>query len=192
VLRLPRPALLGTLAVVAILSSWLASRAPVEEARPIAPPAHVPEHFARNLRSTTMDAQGRPARALETPSLIRFLDDQTSELESPVLRVYQNGEPPWVIRSERAWVSADGDTLRLLGKVKITRDAAPGIRPVEVNTTNLLVRRKDDYVETADFATLVSQNSRASGVGVQAWLGKENRIRLLSEARGHYAIDTQN
>lgn len=191
-MRVPRPALLGTLTVVAVLSAWLASRAPEEEARPVAPPAHVPEYFARNLRSTTMDAQGRPARSLETPSLTRFLDDQTSELESPVLRVYQDGEPPWVIRSERAWVSPDGDTLRLLGKVKITRDAAPGIRPVEVDTTNLLVRRKDDYAETDDFATLVSQNSWASGVGVQAWLGKENRIRLLSKARGHYAIDTQN
>jgi lipopolysaccharide export system protein LptC len=191
VLRVPRPALLGALAVVAGVSWWLAGPAPVEEARPVAPPGHVPEYFATNLRSTTMDAQGRPARSLETPRLTRFLDDETSELESPVLRVFQDGEPPWVIRSERAWVSPDGETVTLLGKVKITRDAAPGIRPVEVDTTNLLVRRKDDYAETADFATLVSRNSRASGVGVQAWLGKENRIRLLSQARGHYEIDTE-
>jgi lipopolysaccharide export system protein LptC len=136
-----------------------------------------------------MVAQGLPARALETPRLTRFLDDQTSELETPVLTVYRAGEPPWVIRSERAWVSSDGYTAVLQGEVHISRDAAPGIRPVTIDTTNLLVRRQEDYLETAEFATLVSQGSRASGVGVQAWLGKENRIKLLSKARGHYEID---
>lgn len=188
-MRLARPVLLGALAGVAALTWWLAERGPAEEARPPATPAHVPEYFATNLRTTSMDAQGRPARALETPRLTRFLDDQTSELETPVLRVYREGEPPWVIRSERAWVSPDGDTAVLQGKVHISRDAAPGIRPVTIDTTNLLVRRQEDYLETAEFATLVSQGSRASGVGVQAWLGKENRIKLLSKARGHYEID---
>ena len=188
-MRLDRPVLLGALAGVAALTWWLAEHGPAEEARPPAAPAHVPEHFATNLQTTSMDAQGRPARALETPRLTRFLDDQTSELETPVLRVYREGEPPWVIRSERAWVSQDGNTAVLQGKVHITRDAAPGIRPVTIDTTNLLVRRQEDYLETAELATLVSQGSRASGVGVQAWLGKENRIKLLSKARGHYEID---
>jgi lipopolysaccharide export system protein LptC len=97
-----------------------------------------------------------------------------------------------VIRSEHAWVSPDGDTALLQGKVRITRDAAPGVRPVVLDTTNLLVRRHEDYLETAEAATLVSEGSRASGVGVQAWLGKENRIKLLSQARGHYEIETSN
>jgi len=136
-----------------------------------------------------MDAQGRPARSLETPLLTRYLDDQSSELETPVLTIYKQGEPPWVIRSERAWVSADGETALLQGKVRITREAAPGIRPIEIDTTNLLVRPEDDYAETSDFTTLTSDRSRASGVGVRAWLGEPSRIRLLSQARGHYEVD---
>jgi LPS export ABC transporter protein LptC len=94
------------------------------------------------------------------------------------------------VRAERAWVSADGDTALLKGKVRITRDAAPGVRPIVVDTANLLARLREDYVETAELVTLVSQRSRASGVGVQAWLGKDNRIKLLSKARGHYEVDT--
>ena len=135
-------------------------------------------------------SSGRPARSLETPRLTRFLDDQSSEAEAPVLRVYREGEPPWVVRAERAWVSADGDTALLKGKVRITRDAAPGVRPIVVDTANLLARLREDYVETAELVTLVSQRSRASGIGVQAWLGKDNRIKLLSKARGHYEVDT--
>jgi lipopolysaccharide export system protein LptC len=136
-----------------------------------------------------MDAEGRPARSLETPRLTRFLDDQTSELEAPVLKVFKEKAPPWVIRAARAWVSAEGDTAVLQGEVRITRDGAPGIRPVRIDTTNLLVRHREDYAETAERATLVSEQSRAAGVGVQAWLGQENRIKLLSQARGHYEID---
>jgi len=189
-LRFVRPALSGILAAVVAATWWLAERGAVDEPRPAATKAHVPEYFARNLRTTTMDPQGRPARSLQTPLLTRYLDDESSELETPVLTVFKEGEPPWVIRSERAWVSADGDTALLQGKVRITREAAPGIRPVTIDTSNLRVRPRDDYLETAEFATLVSQQSRATGVGVKAWLGKENRIKLLSQARGHYEIDT--
>lgn len=188
-MRYTRPVLVGILAALAALSWWLAERGAVEEGRPVAAPGHVAEYFAKNLRTTSMDAQGRPARYLETPWLTRFLDDQTSELEKPVLKVFKEGEPPWVIRAERAWVSPDGETSILQGQVQITRDGAPGIRPVRVDTTNLLVRPTEDYLETAEGATLVSLRSRASGVGVQAWLGRENRIKLLSQARGHYEID---
>ncbi len=188
--RLPRPALFAAVLAAAALTWWLAGGTPEGEVAAVAPAGHVPEYFARNLRTVTMDAQGRPARALETPHLTRFLDDQSSELETPVLTVYKADEPPWVIRSERAWVSADGDTVLLQGTVRITRDAAPGIRPVAIDTTNLLVRPDDDYAETAEYATLSSLGSRAAGVGVQAWLGQPNRIKLLSQARGHYEVDT--
>ena len=191
-MRLPRPVLFATLPAMAALSWWLAEHVAVDEARPLAPPAHVPEHFAKNLRAVDMDPQGRPARTLETPYLERFLDDQSSELEAPVLRVFSEDDPPWVIRSERAWVSPDGDIAVLQGKVRIARDAAPGIRPITVDTSNLRVLRQDDYIETAEAATLVSLGSRASGIGVQAWLGTENRIKLLSQARGHYEIETSN
>jgi lipopolysaccharide export system protein LptC len=189
-LRVPRPVLLGTLAVIAVVTWRLAERGPGEEPRQATPPGHVPEQFATNLRTRDMDVRGRPARSLETPRLTRFLDDQTSEAEAPVLRIYKEGEPPWVVRAERAWVSADGDTALLKGKVRITRDAGPGVRPIVVDTANLLARPREDYVETAEQVTLVSQRSHASGVGIQAWLGKENRIKLLSKARGHYEVDT--
>jgi LPS export ABC transporter protein LptC len=189
-LRVPRPALFGILAVVAMVTWRLAERSPVEETPPVTAPGHVPEQFARNLRTTETDARGRPARSLETPHLTRFLDDQSSEAETPVLKVYKEDAPPWVIRAEQAWVSPDGDTALLKGKVRITRDAAPGIRPIAVDTADVVARPRDDYLETAELATLVSQQSHASGVGVQAWLGKENRIKLLSKARGHYEVDT--
>ena len=188
--RIPRPALFAAVLAAAALTWWLAGGTPGDEPATAVSGGHIPEYFARNLKTVTMDPQGRPARALETPQLTRFLDDQSSELETPVLTVYKEGEPPWVIRSERAWVAADGDTALLQGKVRISRDGAPGIRPVQIDTTNLLVRPDDDYAETAEFATLLSEGSRASGVGVQAWLGAPNRIKLLSQARGHYEVDT--
>jgi lipopolysaccharide export system protein LptC len=186
--RLGHPWLIGLFAVLAAAAWWL--RGPVDEepaARP-GPPGHVPEQYGRRLRTVEMDAQGRLARALEAPYAVRFVDDQSTELETPTLTVYKENEPPWVVRAERGRVSPEGDRVLLEGKVRVTRAAAPGIRAVQMDTANMTVLTKQDYAETGEPVTIVSEGSRVDAVGAQAWLGKEGRIKLLSKARGHYDI----
>lgn len=186
--RLGHPWLIGIFAVLAMAVWWLLDPPDDEPAPRGSAPGHVAEQYSRDLRTVELDARGRPARGLESPHVVRFLDDHSSELEAPVLTVYKDGEPPWVVRAERGWVSPEGDRVLLQGKVSITRDAAPGIRPVRLDTTNLTVRPKADYAETAETVTMISEGSRVHGVGAQAWLGAESRIKLLSQARGHYEI----
>lgn len=186
--RLDHPWLLGIFVALAALAWWLREPADEDRAPRPAAPGHVPEQYAKNMRTVEMSPAGRPARSLETPYAVRFLDDKTSELEAPVLTVYKDGEPPWVVRAERGLVSADGDRVLLQGKVRITREAAPGIRPVRLDTTNVAVRPKVDYAETGEPVTMTSEGSRVDAVGAQAWLGTDGRIKLLSKARGHYEI----
>jgi lipopolysaccharide export system protein LptC len=185
--RLGHPWLLGLFVVLAVLAWWVSG--PTEdEPPPKAVPGHVPVQFGRDVRTVEMDARGRPARALESPYAVRFLDDKTTELDAPVLTVYSENGPPWVVRAERGWASGDGERVLLQGKVRITRTGAPGIRPVRIDTANLTVHTKSDYAETAEPVTMISDDSRVDAVGAQAWLGKESRIKLLSKARGHYDI----
>jgi lipopolysaccharide export system protein LptC len=185
--RLGHPWLLGLFGALAVLAWWYGGPAD-DEAPPTVAPGHVPAQFGRDVQTLEMDAQGRPARTLESPHVVRFLDDESTELETPVLTVYNDAEPPWVVRAERGWVSPDGEQVLLQGKVRITRDAAPGIRAVRLDTTNLTVRPKADYAETAEPVTMISEGSRVDAVGAKAWLGTEGRIKLLSNARGHYDI----
>jgi lipopolysaccharide export system protein LptC len=82
--RLGHPWLLGLFGALAVLAWWYGG--PVEdEAPPKAAPGHVPAQFGRDVRTLEMDAQGRPARTLESPHVVRFLDDGSTGLETPVL-----------------------------------------------------------------------------------------------------------
>ncbi len=184
-----RPVLAVVLALLGVATWWLAQRSEPEEPGAGTAPGHVPDYYVRDLRGRTMDETGRLSRSLRAERLTHFMDDQSTEVEAPRLTLYRLGEPPWQIESERGWVSPDGSVVLLKGAARITRDAAPGIRPVEVETSNLLVRPKDDYAETSEPVRITSLASRAQSVGMQAWLGKTSRIKLLSQARGHYEIE---
>jgi lipopolysaccharide export system protein LptC len=184
-----RPVLAAVLAALGIATWWLAQWSEPEEPPGGAPPGHVPDYYVVDLRGRTMDESGRLSRSLRADRLTHFMDDQSTEVEAPRLTLFRAGEPPWEIESERGWISPDGTVTLLQGAARLTRDAAPGIRPVEVVTSNLLVRPKDDYAETAEAVQITSSNSRAQSVGMQAWLGKPSRIKLLSQARGHYEIE---
>jgi lipopolysaccharide export system protein LptC len=184
-----RPVLAAVLAALGVATWWLAQRSEPEEPAGGAPPGHVPDYYVINLRGRTMDEAGRLSRSLRADRLTHFMDDQSTEVEAPRLTLFRAGEPPWEIESERGWISPDGTVTLLQGAARLTRDAAPGIRPVEVVTSNLLVRPRDDYAETAEAVQITSGNSRAQSVGMQAWLGKPSRIKLLSQARGHYEIE---
>jgi lipopolysaccharide export system protein LptC len=183
-----RPVLAIVLAVLGVATWWLAQWSEPEERGSGTAPGHVPDYYVVDLRGRTMDESGRLSRSLRADRLTHFMDDQSTEIEAPRLTLYREGEPPWQIESERGWISPDGSVALLQGATRITRDAAPGIRPVTVVTSNLLVRPKDEYAETSEAVQITSSNSRAQSLGMQAWLGKPSRIKLLSQVRGHYEI----
>ena len=58
-----------------------------------------------------MDIAGRPARSLSARELRHYPNDDSSEVDLPVLVIYTADGPPWTIRSETGWVSGDGERL---------------------------------------------------------------------------------
>lgn len=184
-----RPMLAVVLAVLGVATWWLAQWSELHEAESGAAPGHVPDYYVSDLRGRTMDEAGRLSRSLRADRLTHFMDDQSTEVESPRLTLYREGESPWQIESERGWISPDGTVVLLKGATRISREGSPGVRPVEVETSNLMVRPKDEYAETSEAVRITSLASRAQSLGMQAWLGKPSRIKLLSQARGHYEIE---
>lgn len=185
----PRVALaLGTwvpaalLAVLAVASSvWLAKLGQ-QEGRAAPPPGHSPDITMEEFEVTTMGEDGTPLRRLSAARMAHFTDTQTKELKNPHLVAYEDGAQPWHIASERGWVSADNDTLMLLGKVDIWRDYADGRREIHIETEDLRVLPEEEYAETALPVSISTPESLTHGTGMRAYLG-EGRVQLLSDVK---------
>ena len=146
---------------------------------------HVADLYITDFTTITMGADGRPVRELSAERLSHFPDTDTKELEKPHLVIYHPTRPPYHVRSERGWVSANDDVMLLLGEVHIWRDNLDGVRELDLRTTDLRVLPESQYGETDKHVIIRTPNSEASGEGMRAYM-KQRRIELLSQVRTVY------
>lgn len=160
---------------------------------PDAPPAaarpRLPDYTVEGFSGTTMDIAGRPARSLSARELRHYPNDDSTELDLPVLVVYTADGPPWNIRSETGWASGDGERILLRGEVLADREGAGGLRPIHLRTSELLVHPRQNYAETAMPVRIDSNDDWLTSTGMQAWFGEtELRATFLGRARGRLAV----
>jgi lipopolysaccharide export system protein LptC len=180
----------GLLVAIALLAWWYStSRAP--ETVVAADTQRRPDFVVENLTGLTMGTNGRPARLLATPLLRHYPDDGSSEVETPVITVFSEDAPPWVISSERGWISADGDELLLQGAVRAERASAPDLAPMVLVSSEMLVLPDVDYAETDRFAELERGDDWVTAKdGMQVWFGEQMRVRLFGRNRTLLAPDS--
>lgn len=176
------------LLIIGGLSMWLAHKSETQQQTPryTEGPREV-DYYLRGLKVTTMDKLGQPARTLQAKLVKHFPDDNTTELQTPRLLVYQQETPPWQIDAEHGWVSADGELILLNGNVHIERKPVPGVKPVKIDTRNLRVQPTQDYAETDEVVKVRSYPDRLDARGMQAWFREPSRIKFLADVKGYYA-----
>jgi lipopolysaccharide export system protein LptC len=172
------------LAAVGALAWWLQ-----EEEKALRPHreerGHLPDYTVDDFTTTNMDELGKPFRRLSAVELRHFADDDSSELTSPSLTLFEKSGPPWLVHSETAWISADHNLIRLHGEVLIDREAGPTTRPVHLKTRELVLKRKEDYATTDQPVHITSlQDWTTSDAGAEIWLTDKLRVKLLGRVRG--------
>jgi lipopolysaccharide export system protein LptC len=168
-------------------SGWLSHIE--EKPRQYQPQAHAPDYYLKNFTASTMGLDGRMEKQLSATRMEHFPDDDSTELERPLLSIHDAERPPWKIRSERGWVSGDKQLVLLQGRVHIDREEAPGIRPLHIVTHDLRVQPDDNYAETDAEAQATSHDDWLTSVGMQLWFARPIRVKLLSQVRGRYEIE---
>jgi len=166
---------------------WLAHQGteePEYEPQPDSPDFHL-EHFT----ATTMGPDGKPDKRLSAEHMVHYPADDSTELTRPRMTVFDEDRPPWHIRSETGWVSGDREIVLLNGEVKIDRSAAEEVRSLHLTTRNLRVQPEQNYAETDEYVYAESDNSWVESTGMQAWLKKPMRIKLLAKVRGRYEVE---
>lgn len=167
---------------------WLAQRS-TQRGPDYTPLEHRPDYYLEGVDTTLMDLQGIPSQRLVTERMTHYADDDSTELMSPHLTLFDVDRPPWRINSETGWLSGDGEVLLLQGAVKIDRSAAPGVKPLHIRTRDLRVQPRQNYVETDAPVEARSLQDRIDARGMQIWYRQPIRIKLLANVRGRYEVN---
>lgn len=146
-----------------------------------------PVLVAEQVRAVRLNLAGLREYVVAAPRMEQLPEQLGTRVERPTLDWYQpDGQTrEWRVQSERGWVAADNQVVRLEGEVVMTRLAESGKTPVTITTRDVLIRPTERYAETAAPARAVTPGGEMRAVGLRAFLNVE-QLELLSEVRGVY------
>lgn len=173
------------LAAVASLSGWFLKRLDTESPKRAEDALRLPDYYVENFTATTLGRSGFPTRRLDAAYMAHYPETDTHELTDPYMVFFAERATPWHVRSERGWVSPDGEEMLLLGKVHIWRNDESGDRQIDIRTEDLRVLPRTEYGETNKRVIITTPSSESRGLGMRAWMGK-SRLELLSQVRTVY------
>jgi lipopolysaccharide export system protein LptC len=172
------------LSVLALLTGWAVWQLRERDTPPslIGPPRS--DYFVEQYELISFDEAGNEAFWLRGPRLARHPQLGTLELEQP--RFGMPAEPQrWRGRSDRGWVSADADRVRLIGAVELRSTPHPEQGVMRLTGDSLDLLPEVNRAETDDAVTIEGPGSILRGRGLRADLASRD-VQLLSEVTGRY------
>lgn len=150
-----------------------------------------PDYTVERFTATRMNEEGRPRRRLAALELRHYPNDDSSELERPILTMFQPTTPPWVIRSETGSVSSGAEEVIFHGRVHIDRRAAADLRPVAIVTRELHVWPDTDYAQTDEHVRADSLDDWVTAErGARIWFDEALRLQLAGRVHSLVEADT--
>ena len=175
--------LLGALAA---LTWWLNA-----QVRPATPAfdgttRHDPDLYIENFKASSLDAAGRVRQALSARAAKHFPDDDTTELENPVITLSEPNKPKLNVTSEHASITGDQNNAYFSGKVRAVREAtAEDARngPLVMQSEYLHVLPKEDKIVTDKPVTISDARGIINATGMEVD-NKARSIKLKSRVSG--------
>lgn len=177
---------LALLIFLALLTFWIN--------RAVQPPVpkldgssrHDPDYIMSNFVTTQTDVNGDLHYKLAAVEMRHFPDDDTTELQRPRYTQFAVGKPYTEVQGLRGFVSSDGEEVRLVDNVKVTRQAFADKGEMTVETDYLNIRPNEDLV-TTDRPVIIRQAPKtviyATGMVYEK---KLKTVTLLHKVRAHY------
>lgn len=133
-----------------------------------------------------LDEQGLEAFTLRAPQLARQPGDESLDLARPLF-LFPAGEGEtvrWEMRSDTAWVSPDGATVRLRGDVRAENPGQPG-GSTTLGTERLDVFPREDRASTDAQVRIERPGSIIRGRGLRVNLATKHYV-LQSDVETRY------
>jgi lipopolysaccharide export system protein LptC len=180
--------LYSVLLFITLSSWWLLEQQQSEEVVPIKLEGHSADYFSEGYKKVEMDGMGNPVSILEAKTLTHFKDDQTTELAQCKITFFNSDGSSWIIQADAGVLWANGNDLFLNGVVHINRAPVEGVRPVQINTSDLRVKLDQSYAETDNWAEIITPPDRTEGTGLQMIYSKPIQLELMHTVKGRYEM----
>ncbi len=180
-----------TTLAVGILSFWLWQNLDQEEIALRQPDPHELDYYIEDMTRTTTGIEGELKNVLHAVLVEHFPDDDSTELASPHLEIYNGQVEPWHVVAERGWVSSGNDVVLLHGEVEIWRLGGEGQRVYQVITSELRLLPKEQYAETDNPTTIIGPSTVTHAIGMRANFAHD-RLELLDQVRSTHEVKPQS
>jgi lipopolysaccharide export system protein LptC len=147
------------------------------------------DFFSNGYRKKEMNLQGEISSELVAVTMSHDSDDLNTHLVDPFMTLHNKTPSPWLIKSEKGVLAANGEDLFLGGKVHIQREAAIGVKPLIVNTSDLNVNLPTSFAHTSEWAEIIGPPNRTTGVGMKVTFIEPIHLRLLAKVKGRYELN---
>lgn len=166
----------------AVLSSWHMLQDTVVTDRPDVSRLGS-DLYVENMDLQLLDDSGRLQYRVMAERMDHFPYDDHAELLRPVLHVFNDEQATWQIESEHGEITTGYGSVMLNGQVDIRRLQAPGVRPLNIVTSDLRIVPEQETATTENRIVIQSGRYRLESVGMRADL-KNHRLELKSRVRG--------
>ena len=146
--------------------------------------------YSEKINTVLYDSNGVINYTLRAESQTHFIDDST-ELEKPFIRLFQEGESRWNIVANSGRILADlnednleNRMIELTGDVEVFSLDEFGNRTI-MSTDFLEIDPQNETLQTNRPVTLVTSNLQQSSIGMLADL-KIDEFVFHRDIRGHY------
>ena len=179
-----RTAIGGVLLVAALLSGWSLLR-DRNKPGPVAGDDASKDYVLHDFQIVALDEQGKESTTLRAPLLERSRADETMTIATPLFLLPDSDGNHWELRSDKGWVSAKGDQLKLTGNVSGDSPKVPSVPPTTFRTDHLDVFPNEKKASTEALVTLTRPGMTQSGVGFEL-NSSDKTYRFLSQVKSRY------
>ncbi len=160
---------------------WMLQDKPADTAL-LGPPRS--DYQLQQFEMVSLDAQGQEAFSASGPQLARHPSAGTLTVSTPHFTFPDAKGQRWQAKATHAWISADGNELRLLQEVLLD-SVLPLPNSTTIQTQRLDVFPQSGMLRSDDSVTIRDAASILQGIGLRADLNTR-RFQLLSEVRARY------
>lgn len=144
-----------------------------------------PDAIISQLTVQQFDAKGQLTHYLQTPLMNHLPLNNTHELTTPHIIIAQPNQPFWDIHAKHATALLGGQQITFNDNVIIHQKKDKHRPETTFTTEELSYFPKDKRATTSKDITFVQAENVIRSTGMNAYLA-ENRVQLLSNARGTY------
>lgn len=146
--------------------------------------------YSEGINTILYDAAGQIDYTLQAERQVHYNND-TTELEKPFIRLYENGDTRWNIVADSGRISSPetgsdsvADEIELSGDVQVYSLDALGNRTL-MSTEFLTLNPESETLQTDQAVSVVTESLEQSSIGMIANL-KLEQITFLTEIKGRY------